>query len=121
MPASLTQFLAIFDQATIQRSYDYLQQIAPNSITPTETHGRIVVSAKIKGHHYYNTTIIYDIQRDSLVSTQCSCPVGFNCKHGAALAQLFYEDYLDDFLDEVCSGQVISDTPIGFTAAFVRS
>ena len=90
MPASLNQFLSIFDQATIQRSYDYVQQIDSNTITLADSHSRVIMSAKIAGSHYYTTTIIYDIQRDKLVSTQCSCPVGFNCKHGAALAQLFY-------------------------------
>ena len=106
MPASLTQFLAIFEQATIQRSYDYLQQIDSNTITFADSHNRVIMSAKITGNHSYKTTIIYDIQRDSLVNTQCSCPVGFNCKHGAALAQIFYEDFLDDFLDNFLNGVI---------------
>ena len=106
MPASLNQFLSIFDQATIQRSYDYVQQIDTKTITLADSHSRVIMSAKIAGSHYYTTTIIYDIQRDSLVNTRCSCPVGLNCKHGAALAQLFYEDYLDDFLDNLLNNVI---------------
>lgn len=106
MPVSLNKFLSIFNPATIQRSYDYLQQIDTKTITLAENNGRVIMAAKIKGGRYYTTTIIYDIQRDSLVSTQCSCPVGVNCKHGAALAQLFYEDYLDDFLDDFLNGVI---------------
>lgn len=106
MPASLNQFLSIFDQATIQRSYDYVQQIDTKTITLADSHSRVIMSAKIAGGHYYTTTIIYDIQRDSLVNTRCSCPVGLNCKHGAALAQLFYEDYLDEFLDNLLNNVI---------------
>ena len=70
MPDSLNKFLSIFDPKTIQRSFEYVQQINTDSISLTETPGRVVMSAKITGSHSYKTNIVYDIQRDSLVNTR---------------------------------------------------
>ncbi len=46
--------------------------------------------AQIEGTDYYDTAITYNPQKDRLIDDDCTCPVGYNCKHAAALARLFF-------------------------------
>lgn len=95
MSSSLNRFLSIFNYTTVKRSSEYIGNIDYTTIEISQQNNHIVMSAEIEGSGYYHTVIVYDVSRDTIVRSQCTCPVGLNCKHGAALAQLFYNDFLD--------------------------
>lgn len=102
MTIALNRFLeSLFDYTTLQRSRNYLTQIEQNSIDLTYTNDTATLFAVIEGGDYYHTKITYSTKSKQLIKSECSCPVGRNCKHGAALAQLFYNDFLEDFSDNV--------------------
>jgi hypothetical protein len=102
MTIALNRFLeSLFDYTTIKRSQNYFTQIEKNSIDLTYTNDTATLFAVIEGGDYYHTKITYSTKSKQLIKSECSCPVGRNCKHGAALAQLFYNDFLADFSDNV--------------------
>ena len=89
--ATLTQFLARFSTATIQRSLSYVKKIDLKSLESYSDRDNLVIEAQVQGTDYYETAIIYNPQKDKIVDTDCSCPVGYDCKHAAALARHFYD------------------------------
>lgn len=102
MSISLNRFLqSLFDYTTIQRSRNYLTQIDQGSIDLSYTNDTATLSAVVEGGDYYHTKITYSTKSKQLIKSECSCPVGRNCKHGAALAQLFYNNFLENFSDNV--------------------
>ena len=94
---SLMEFLSRFSTVTIQRSANYIQQIDPNSLDLFDDGKNKVLYAQIEGSDYYDTTITYSVKNDRLIDTDCSCPVGDHCKHAAALARFFYQNYRHQF------------------------
>ncbi|MFM6906715.1 MAG: SNF2-related protein [Acinetobacter tjernbergiae] len=94
---SLMEFLSRFSTVTIQRSANYMQQIDPNSLDLFDDGKNKVLYAQIEGNDYYDTTITYSVKNDRLIDTDCSCPVGDDCKHAAALARFFYQNYRHQF------------------------
>ena len=102
MTIALNRFLeSLFDYTTIKRSQNYLTQIDQDSLDLTYTNDTATLFAVVEGGDYYHTKITYNTKSKQLIKSECSCPVGRNCKHGAALAQLFYNDFLADFSDNV--------------------
>ncbi|HNN29798.1 MAG TPA: SWIM zinc finger family protein, partial [Agitococcus sp.] len=102
MSISLNRFLqSLFDYTAIQRSRNYLTQIDQGSIDLSYTSDTATLSAVVEGGDYYHTKITYSTKSKQLIKSECSCPVGKNCKHGAALAQLFYGNFLEDFSNNV--------------------
>ncbi|HNG46263.1 MAG TPA: DEAD/DEAH box helicase [Agitococcus sp.] len=102
MSISLNRFLqSLFDYTAIQRSRNYLTQIDQGSIDLSYTSDTATLSAVVEGGDYYHTKITYSTKSKQLIKSECSCPVGRNCKHGAALAQLFYNNFLEDFSNNV--------------------
>ncbi|HNC85887.1 MAG TPA: DEAD/DEAH box helicase [Agitococcus sp.] len=102
MSISLNRFLqSLFDYTAIQRSRNYLTQIDQGSIDLSYTSDTATLSAVVEGGDYYHTKITYSTKSKQLIKSECSCPVGRNCKHGAALAQLFYNNFLENFSDNV--------------------
>lgn len=95
MMQSIHQILKDFDHKTIARSKEYVNQIRPADLTYT-THGdgAMNVIASIQGHYEYETELQYD-QHGTIDEAYCSCPVGYFCKHGAALAQAVYRQQLE--------------------------
>ncbi|HMY27837.1 MAG TPA: DEAD/DEAH box helicase [Agitococcus sp.] len=102
MSISLNRFLqSLFDYTAIQRSRNYLTQIDQGSIDLSYTSDTATLSAVVEGGDYYHTKITYSTKSKQLIKSECSCPVGRNCKHGAALAQLFYNNFLENFSHNV--------------------
>ena len=102
MSISLNRFLeSLFDYTILQRSRNYLTQIDQGSIDLSYTNDTATLSAVVEGGDYYHTKITYSTKSKQLIKSECSCPVGRNCKHGAALAQLFYNNFLENFSDNV--------------------
>lgn len=93
--SSLNKFLSRFSSITIQRSASYVQHIDLETLDIMTEGPTTVAYAQIEGTDYYDTTIEYHSTLNRLTETDCSCPVGFNCKHAAALARFFYAEYLD--------------------------
>lgn len=95
MMQSINQILKDFDHKTIARSKEYVNQIRPDDLTyTTHANGEMNVVAIIQGQYEYETELQYDHQ-GTLHEAYCSCPVGYFCKHGAALAQTVYRQQLE--------------------------
>lgn len=92
--SSLNKFLSRFNQATIQRSVNYVQNIDLETLDIMTEGNTTIAYAQVEGTDYYDTTIHYHSLLDRLTETDCSCPVGNNCKHAAALARFFYTEHL---------------------------
>ncbi|WP_374570616.1 SNF2-related protein [Acinetobacter sp.] len=94
---SLMQFLSRFSAAAIQRSLNYMDKIDLETIEFFKEGVCISMYAQIEGTDYYDTVITYNSKQDRLEESDCSCPVSYDCKHGAALARLFYRDYREQY------------------------
>ena len=90
------KFFANFSHTAIQRSLDYLSHIDYSTIQFTPHHGNIMMSAQIKGTYNYHTSVTYNPTKAYIIGSECSCPVNGFCKHGAALARVFYNNFLHD-------------------------
>ena len=88
---TLDQFLARFNTATLQRSISYVGKIDFKSLEMYQDRQNIVVEARIIGSYRYDTTLIFSPLKQAIIDTDCSCPVGYDCKHAAALARYFYD------------------------------
>lgn len=95
--SSLINFLSRFSTATLQRSLSYAKHIDRETIEFFEEKDGVTMYAQIEGTDYYDTAITYNPQKDRLIDDDCTCPVGYNCKHAAALARLFFQEYRQEF------------------------
>lgn len=92
MPKSITtlaNLLHKFNSQTISRSLEYVSRINLESLKRTETAQTTQLQADIKGTKKYHTQIAYHKASQRITQSDCTCPVGSFCKHGAALARLF--------------------------------
>lgn len=89
--ANLTQFLSRFNAATIQRSLSYVKKIDLSTLDIHLRNDYLFITAEIEGTEYYETAIQFHLSKNRITDTECSCPVGYNCKHAAALARYFYD------------------------------
>ncbi|MBD3726537.1 MAG: heavy metal resistance protein CzcA [Moraxella osloensis] len=86
---TLANLLHKFNSQTISRSLEYVSRIDLESLERTETAQTTQLQADIKGTKKYHTQIAYHKASQRITQSDCSCPVGSFCKHGAALARLF--------------------------------
>lgn len=87
--STLAKLLYKFNSQTINRSLEYVSKIDIDSLEQTETAQTTQLQAYIKGTKKYHTNITYHKASQRITQSDCSCPVGSFCKHGAALARLF--------------------------------
>nr|WP_309592529.1 DEAD/DEAH box helicase [Moraxella osloensis] len=86
---TLANLLHKFNSQTISRSLEYVSRINLESLERTETAQTTQLQADIKGTKKYHTQIAYHKASQRITQSDCTCPVGSFCKHGAALARLF--------------------------------
>lgn len=86
---TLANLLHKFNSQTISRSLEYVSRIDLESLERTETAQTTQLQAHIKGTKKYHTQIAYHKASQRIIQSDCTCPVGSFCKHGAALARLF--------------------------------
>lgn len=86
---TLANLLHKFNSQTISRSLEYVSRIDLESLERTETAQTTQLQADIKGTKKYHTQIAYHKASQRITQSDCTCPVGSFCKHGAALARLF--------------------------------
>ncbi len=91
MMPTLTQFLSRFNTATIQRSLSYVKKIDLPDLDIHLKNNNLFIHAQIEGTDFYETAIQFNLLKNIITDTECSCPVGYNCKHAAALARYFYD------------------------------
>lgn len=108
--SSLINFLSRFSTATLQRSQSYAKHIDRKTIEFFEENDDVTMYAQIEGTDYYDTAITYNLKKDRLIDDDCTCPVGYNCKHAAALAKLFYQEYREGYLKSYVDSQSSSHT-----------
>lgn len=85
---TLANLLHKFNSQTISRSLEYVSRIDLESLERTETAQTTQLQAHIKGTKKYHTRIAFHKASQRIIQSDCSCPVGSFCKHGAALARL---------------------------------
>lgn len=77
----------IFDKRSLSRANDYIRRVS--AIQYEDDGDTVTLTAQVKGtaaKPYLSTVIIEKIGLDFYeYESQCSCPVGWACKHGAAL------------------------------------
>jgi len=71
---------AFVDAGTFYKGKDYFER---NAVADYHFDGDSI-TGKVKGTKLYSTTV--GIGKGKITSMSCSCPVGFACKHGVALA-----------------------------------
>lgn len=86
---TLANLLYKFNSQTINRSLEYVSKIDLASFERTESAQATLLQANVKGTKEYHTKIAYHKASQRITQSDCSCPVGSFCKHGAALARLF--------------------------------
>ena len=86
---TLANLLHKFNSQTISRSLEYVSKIDLGSLQRSETAQTTQLQADIKGTKKYHTQIAYHKASQRITQSDCTCPVGSFCKHGAALARLF--------------------------------
>jgi len=91
MMPTLSQFLSRFNTATIQRSLSYVKKIDLPDLDIHLKNNNLFIHAQIEGTDFYETAIQFNLLKNIITDTECSCPVGYNCKHAAALARYFYD------------------------------
>ncbi len=76
----------LFGEVTLARGQEYVRQGRVGHIAVGSGTNGSLVQAQVRGSSYrnYQTVARYDAADGSL-RTSCSCPIGWNCKHGAAL------------------------------------
>ena len=85
---TLANLLHKFNSQTISRSLEYVSKIDLGSLQRSETAQTTQLQADIKGTKKYHTQIAYHKASQRITQSDCTCPVGSFCKHGAALARL---------------------------------
>ena len=98
------QLLRLFGNNTLARGQEYAREKRVERVTSGSNGGRSVVQAQVRGSRgrAYQVVIRRDDDSGEL-HVRCSCPIGFECKHGAAV--LWYLATLDRRTAAVASWQ----------------
>ena len=83
---TLANLLHKFNSQTISRSLEYVSKIDLGSLQRSEIAQTTQLQADIKGTKKYHTQIAYHKASQRITQSDCTCPVGSFCKHGAAVA-----------------------------------
>lgn len=82
--------LSDFSPTMRQRASSYVAQIKEQKLSfkseRKNGRSRLSVITKIQGSYNYKVELLIDMEENTLLDSECSCPVGDFCKHGAALA-----------------------------------
>ncbi|MGC3993992.1 MAG: SNF2-related protein [Propionicimonas sp.] len=80
------RLVELFGEVTLARGQEYVRQGRVGHIAVGSGTGGSLVQAQVRGSSYrsYQTVARYDAATGT-IRTSCSCPVGYDCKHGAAL------------------------------------
>jgi uncharacterized Zn finger protein len=80
------RLVELFGEVTLARGQEYVRQGRVGHIAMGSGTGGSLIQAQVSGSssRAYQTVARYDAARGT-ISTSCSCPVGYDCKHGAAL------------------------------------
>ncbi len=86
-----------FSVAYYQRGLKLFRQGKATITNIEEFHQDVIVSSEVKGTHRYFQEIFLNLKEGSPVSIvgNCSCPIGFNCKHVVAVCLDFKENSID--------------------------
>lgn len=90
------QFRSLFDARTWERGVSYARQGRVSRIR-YEADGNITASVRGSGGKTYSQTI-FPIRDGRGLSGRCSCPVGINCKHVAAVCHNVAAQHTESFV-----------------------
>jgi len=102
-----------YSYKTIQRGENYFKDknvLSINSLESIEYAEGFSLSGEVSGSgsKTYTTHVTMQLKQHQLqISSRCSCPVGFDCKHGIAVL-LFFADAMNNDNDATTSTEVIS-------------
>ncbi len=95
-----------FSPATLERAIDYFNSafVKILEIKATAPHN-VHISAEVEGSdQFYNTLVSIKItdQHTSIIG-ECDCPVGFRCKHAAAVVLSYAEEFVQTQKEQLAS------------------
>ena len=100
MLVSLNDIQDNIDSKYYQRAIEYYSQntikfYKSNIHTDTNGEDTLTIISKVMGSSLYsqNIDITYIISNEVLIEGECSCPVGYNCKHVAAVCIKYVTNY----------------------------
>ncbi|MEA2028624.1 MAG: SWIM zinc finger family protein, partial [Campylobacterota bacterium] len=76
---------AIFGATTFNRGERYFKQRRVNSLRITRLHDGNVINAIVQGSRPYEVNAIVDHNIVGQIESDCSCPMGGDCKHVVAM------------------------------------
>ena len=94
MKLTKRNILENFDDGTYSRGFEYYKSklVAEYDVQEDEG-GDIFVESIVEGSEIYSQEISLVDFNDMLINSDCSCPVGHNCKHAVAvLFQMLPDD-----------------------------
>ena len=87
-----------FDKRTIYRGKNYYKDnrvVEMNSFITTDKKRltpKVTIFSKVNGTRLYKQKIVLPTEYDNMIDGECSCPVGYNCKHVVAVLFKLLED-----------------------------
>jgi superfamily II DNA or RNA helicase len=94
-PPSWPYLLDVFHQSSLQRGLDYARTGHVSRARLSERGGAYVLEAEVQGSAPQPYSVAVTLGRGTPIqydiAGQCSCPVGYNCKHAAAALIAFFK------------------------------
>jgi len=128
MLVSLNDIQENIDSKSYQRGIQYYSQ---NSIKyykadiyqDTNAEETLTILSKVKGSSLYsqNIDIFYISTLDVIIEGQCSCPVGYNCKHVAAVCIKYVTDYTAKEMDKRGISNYLSKNSISLVEKWLEN
>jgi|AGTN01.1.fsa_nt_gi Uncharacterized conserved protein len=87
-----SELLAYFDRLTLAKGEDYFERGKVIRFVLRDSTNEVVGDVSGSRGRVYKTILYLDEHDCDLLDTECTCPIGEDCKHAAAL----YMDYLND-------------------------
>ncbi len=102
MKLTKRNILENFDGGTYSRGFEYYKSKMVAEYNAQEDEGGdIFIESKVEGSEFYSQEISLVDFNDMLINSDCSCPVGHNCKHAVAvLFQMIHDEKTHQSKDE---------------------
>jgi superfamily II DNA or RNA helicase len=95
MQLTVQNLQSMADAGTFSRGLDYFRRGKVQSVYYDEDIGSLFADVKGSARNIYAVEIFWE---DGGVVSECSCPVGYNCKHGVAAGLRWLQQAQSDYL-----------------------
>jgi len=74
-----------FGHGSVIRGEDYARRGMVTALRSAASEAATVLQAKVRGSGFRPYETVVTVRHGGSVTSRCTCPVGVNCKHGAAV------------------------------------